>query len=73
MAKFYVAEGFSIEAGPQVGFLFSAKDEYDFDGDTGEDDIKEYFKGIDFGVNFGVGYKLEGGLNLGARYNLRTH
>jgi len=70
MAKYYVAEGFSIEAGPQVGFLLSAKDEYDFDGDTGEDDIKEYVKGIDFGVNFGIGYKLEGGLNFGARYNL---
>ncbi|MGB5362486.1 MAG: porin family protein [Aureibaculum sp.] len=70
MAKYFVAEGFSLEAGPQVGFLLSAKDEYDFDGDTGEDDIKEYVKGIDFGINFGIGYKLEGGLNLGARYNL---
>ena len=27
MAKFYVAEGFSLEAGPQVGFLMSAKSE----------------------------------------------
>jgi len=70
MAKYYVAEGFSLEAGPQVGFLVSAKDEYEFPGDSGEDDIKEYVKGIDFGVNFGVGYKLEGGLNFGARYNL---
>ena len=25
MAKFYVAEGFSLEAGPQIGFLTSAK------------------------------------------------
>jgi hypothetical protein len=66
MAKFYVAEGFSLEAGPQVGFLLSAKDVYD----GGEDDWKDITKGIDFGLNFGVGYKLESGLNFGARYNL---
>jgi len=66
MAKFYVAEGFSLEAGPQVGFLLSAKDVYD----DGEDDWSDITKGIDFGLNFGVGYKLESGLNFGARYNL---
>lgn len=66
MAKFYVAEGFSLEAGPQVGFLLSAKDVYDDE----EDDWSDITKGIDFGLNFGVGYKLESGLNFGARYNL---
>lgn len=66
MAKYYVAEGFSIEAGPQVGFLISAKDKYE----SVEEDIKDDLKGIDFGVNFGIGYKLENGFNLGARYNL---
>ncbi len=66
MAKFYVGEGFSLEAGPQVGLLLSAKDVYDDE----EDDWKDITKGIDFGVNVGVGYKLEGGLNFGARYNL---
>ena len=70
MAKYYVAEGFSLEAGPQVGFLLSAKDEYEYPGDSGEDDIKEHVKGIDFGINIGLGYKLEGGFNFGARYNL---
>jgi len=72
MAKYYVAEGFSLEAGPQVGFLLSAKDDWE-DVQTGESDTedwKDFYKGIDFGVNFGVGYKLEGGLNFGARYNL---
>jgi len=70
MAKYYVAEGFSLEAGPQIGFLLSAKVEYDFAGESGEVDIKDDVKGIDFGVNFGFGYKFDGGLNLGARYNL---
>ncbi len=70
MAKYYIIEGFSLEAGPQVGLLLSAKEEYDWDGDTGEVDIKEHLKGIDFGVNFGLGYKLDNGVNFGARYNL---
>ncbi len=66
MAKFYVADGFSLEAGPQVGFLLSAKAE----GGGESIDFKDETKGIDFGANLGVGYKLESGLNFGARYNL---
>lgn len=66
MAKFYVADGFSLELGPQVGFLMSAKAE----GEGESEDIKDFVKGIDFGANFGVGYKMESGLNFGARYNL---
>ena len=77
MAKFRVAEGFTLEAGPQVGFLLSAKDEYDYIGAdpgfsdlSGEDDIKDLVKGTDFGINFGLGYKMENGLNFSARYCL---
>jgi len=70
MAKFYVAEGFSLEAGPQVGFLLSAKMKASGGGESAEEDIKDVVKGIDFGVNFGIGYKLDSGLNFGARYNL---
>ena len=70
MAKYYVAEGFSLEVGPQIGFLLSAKDKGDSDGVSYDEDIKEFIKGIDFGVNFGAGYKLDNGLNFGARYNL---
>lgn len=73
MAKYYLAEGFSLEAGPQIGFLLSAKDDWEEndDGvkDSGEDDIKEDFKSVDFSLNVGLGYKLESGLNFGARYN----
>lgn len=66
MAKFYVAEGFSLELGPQVGFLMSAKAKAEGE----EEDLKDFVKGTDFGANFGVGYKLESGLNFAARYNL---
>lgn len=66
MANIYVADGFFFQAGPQVGFLLSATDEYEGE----EDDIKDFLKGTDFGINFGLGYKLDSGLNFGARYNL---
>ena len=66
MAKYYVIEGLSIEAGPQIGLLLSAKDEYEGD----EEDLKDYLKSLDIGLNFGLGYKLDNGLNFAARYNL---
>ncbi len=66
MAKYYVADGFSLEAGPQIGLLVSATDEYEDE----EDDIKDFLKSTDFGINFGLGYKLESGLNFTARYNI---
>jgi hypothetical protein len=62
MGKYYVMKGLSIEAGPQVGYLVGA----DYDGT----DVKDNFKKLDFGANIGIGYKLENGLNFGARYNL---
>jgi len=62
MGKYYLIKGLSVEAGPQIGFLLSAKNE--------KTDVKDAFKTVDFGVNFGLGYKLNNGLNFGARYNL---
>jgi hypothetical protein len=74
MAKYYVAKGFSLEAGPQVSFLMSAKYDYEFtyDGSTESEseDIKDITKGIDFGLGFGAGYKMDSGFNFGARYSL---
>ena len=66
MAQFQVAEGFSIEVGPQIGFLLSAKAD---DGDN-EEDIKDFVKGLDLAAGVGVNYAMASGLNFGARYNL---
>lgn len=68
MAKVYVSDGFFLEAGPQIGFLLSAKDEYD-SPISGEDDIKEFIKSTDFGANIGLGYQTDMGLNFNGRYN----
>jgi hypothetical protein len=68
MAKFFVAESFSIEAGPQIGFLTSAKAKFD-DEDVSVD-IKDELKSIDFGLNFGAGYDFTPNLSAGLRYNL---
>lgn len=62
MGKYYVSKGLSLEAGPQIGYLLSAKDD--------NMDLKDSFNTVDFGVNLGVGYKLDNGLNFGARYNI---
>jgi opacity protein-like surface antigen len=61
MAKFYVADAFSLEAGPQVGFLLSAKS----DGE----DIKDFYSSTDFGINLGAGYDFTENLSVGLRYN----
>lgn len=62
MGKYYISKGLSLEAGPQIGFLLSTN--------GGTIDYKDFLKPTDFGVNFGLGYKLDNGLNFSARYNL---
>lgn len=82
MAKYYVLEGLSIQAGPQVGFLVKA--EMDYVGTTtnpnfsdqleiytaSSADVKSQLNPIDFGINFGAGYEFMSGMFIDARYNL---
>src|SRR5690606_9363365 len=70
MAKYYVADGFSLEAGPQIGILASAKAKYEIGGESESEDIKDNFESLDLGLNFGLGYKLDSELNFAASYNL---
>lgn len=78
MAKYFVAPGFSLQAGPQLGYLVSGKNEYeissnfieDFDmNESGTADIKDEVKKISLGVNFGLGYEFQN-LFLQGRYHL---
>ncbi len=74
MAKYYLAEGFSIQVGPQVGFLVGSEMDVEVSAmgmtvKTSEN-IKEEVNSVDFGVNFGLGYELPIGVFFDARYNL---
>jgi hypothetical protein len=66
MAKYMVAEGFSLEGGPYVGFAINR--EASFDGDSV--DLDDEFKSLDYGVGLGAGYELDSGLMFSLRYNL---
>jgi len=67
LAQLYPADKFSVYAGPQFGFLLSAKAEY-------QDltiKVKDNFKGFDLGFALGAGYDihvLDRDLNLSLRY-----
>ena len=58
MAKFFVGEGFNLQAGPQIAFV------------AGGGAVKDSSKSMDFGLGFGAGYELSSGLMFDARYNL---
>jgi hypothetical protein len=57
--------GLFFEAGPQVGFLVSAKAK---SGSASTVDTDSY-NSVDFGYLFGLGYQLKHGLGVGLRYN----
>lgn len=62
LAKFYITKQFTVEGGPQIGFLVSAKEE--------GDDVKDFYKSTDFGFNFGVGYNFTDNLGVNLRYTV---
>lgn len=78
VAKYYVAGGLSLEAGPQIGYLLKAESEYQstvtFDGETFEDqgkvDIKDNLKSINYGLHLGLGYELKNHITFQFRYQL---
>lgn len=62
----YNASGFYAETGPQLGLLLNAK----YKDDEEEIDIKESYRTASIAWAVGLGYKLENGIGIGARYNL---
>jgi len=65
MAKYYVINDFSIEAGAQVGWLLSAKTEENDE----TFDIAPVLNNLDTSLVFGLGYKIDNGIHFGVRYN----
>lgn len=66
LLKYYVADAFSIHAGPQVGYLMSAKK----DKNNESIDVTDQFFSIDYGVSMGVSYHLDMGIFFNSRYYL---
>ena len=72
MIKFYLVGGLNIQAGPQFGFLSSAKgDVVDAANNvTKGKDLTEFVKESDVSLGVGAGWDLPFGLNITARYNI---
>jgi len=67
MVQYMFDNGFRLQAGPQVGFLVSAKNK----SDIATLDIKDNLNPVDFALGFGMGYvKPATGFGFDARYNL---
>lgn len=59
------ATGLFFEAGPQVGFLATAK----IKDSSSSADVKDGFHTVDFGYAAGLGFQTESGAMIGLRYN----
>lgn len=68
MLKYFVAPGFSLEAGPQLSFLSKSEIEGEYMGQTRTIDFKDDTESFDFGATLGVGYGLPQGFLVQARY-----
>jgi hypothetical protein len=79
LLKAYVAEGFNIFAGPQIGYLVNSKMKIktgssfldDIIGIAGNSlDFKKYENTFDFSIVIGLGYQMSNGFSISANYNL---
>lgn len=78
MAKYYVANDFFLEAGPQVGVLMTAKKTGDSNTtvagvstlDSFNDNVKDTVKSIDYAANVGLGYDFLKNAFIEARYSI---
>lgn len=70
LAKVYLFNRFSIEAGPQIGFLVHEEVDTNPTGDGGDFNLNDdQFKKVDFGVGLGASYKFSN-FFISGRYTL---
>lgn len=69
MGKYYIIKSLSIELGPQIGFLISAKNKYENFDESGVIDEKDFYNTIDFSVGIGASYRLDNGVFFSLRFN----
>lgn len=74
MLKYYLMQGVSVQAGPQIGILLKANNKYqdNFLGYENKEsfNLKKYTTGIDTAVNFGLGYQFKDNFYTDIRYNI---
>ena len=74
LMKYKLSNQFYVEAGPQLGLLYKAYDEFTNtvlgDEVTYRNEIRDYFHRLDAGLMAGIGYRLMkgNGMNVGIRY-----
>lgn len=68
LVKFQPVDMFNVHAGPQFGFLFSAKQTAN--GEDEKTDVMEYYKKADMAFVLGIEANLDYRLNVGIRYSL---
>ncbi|MBF8150442.1 PorT family protein [Winogradskyella sp. F6397] len=68
--KIYPSDNFFLEAGPQVGFAISHKEEFDSSFNLFDTEQEFEPSRFDWGMNFGGGFKTDSGVSLGVRYHL---
>jgi Outer membrane protein beta-barrel domain len=66
LLRYNSSGGFFVGIGPQIGFLTSAKTKVDGESD---EDVKDQFKGTDFAAVIAIGFEMENGFGVYARYN----
>ena len=66
MGQYLFGNGFSLQTGPQLGFLLSAKTKDDF----GEQEFTQLLKTVEVSWAMGTAYTTKMGLGLDIRYNL---
>lgn len=74
MLKYFIANGVSLQAGPQIGILLKSSNQYQ-DNFLGYDhhenfNLSDYATAIDTGVNFGLGYQFQNKFYADVRYTL---
>jgi hypothetical protein len=76
VVKYYVTKEISLEAGPQVAYLLSAKNIETSDRlvtnvghEAASEDINDKIQDFDLGVTAGLGYLTKKGFYFSARYN----
>jgi hypothetical protein len=69
--KIYFSESkdINLQIGPQFGFLLSAKEEGEENGDEIDEDLSDVMKVMDVSAVVGLGVDLPVGINFGARLN----